>query len=81
MSMKYDPMKKFDLKFSLALYHGQTSADRTKPVACIKKDTSGVLKMTTVSDAPICGVTCDCHSDNSRGVMLLENIYGTGIIL
>ncbi len=81
MSMKYDTIKEFDLKFTLALYHEQTSADRTKSVACIKKDTSRVLRMTTVSDAPSCGVTCDCHSDNSRGVMLLENIYGTGIIL
>jgi hypothetical protein len=25
--------------------------------------------MTIVSDAPSCGVTYDCHSDDSRGVI------------
>ncbi len=31
----------------------------------IMKDTSRVV----ISDAPSCGVTYDCHSDNSRGVI------------
>ena len=29
----------------------------------------------TVSDAPICGITYDCHSDNSRVVIYNNNIF------
>jgi hypothetical protein len=45
----------------------------TKPVACIIKkitivnDTSGIVRSKTVS----CGVTYDCHSDDSRGVIYI----------
>jgi hypothetical protein len=35
----------------------------------IVNSTSRVVRMTIVSDAPSCGVTYDCHSDDSRGVI------------
>ncbi len=31
--------------------------------------------MTTVSDAPSCGVTYDCHPDDSRGVIYDRSIF------
>jgi hypothetical protein len=31
------------------------------------------------NDALSCGIIYNHHSDNSRGVMFLENIYSTGI--
>jgi hypothetical protein len=31
----------------------------------------------TVSDAPSCGITYDCHSDNFRGVNYNRNIFKT----
>ncbi len=35
----------------------------------IVNDTSGVIRITIVSDAPHCGVTYDHHLDDSRGVI------------
>ncbi len=32
-------------------------------------------QLTTVSDAPSCGITNDHHSDNSRGVIYNRNIF------
>ncbi len=29
----------------------------------------------TVSDAPSCGIICNCHSDESRGVIYSHNIF------
>ncbi len=31
--------------------------------------------LTTVSDAPSCGVTYDRHSDDSRGVIYNRNVF------
>jgi hypothetical protein len=31
--------------------------------------------MTIVSDAPSCGVTYDCHSDDSRGIIYLHHMH------
>ncbi len=46
----------------------------------IVNDASRVIRMTIVTDAPGCGITYDCHSDNSEvSFMLLASIYSTGI--
>jgi hypothetical protein len=43
-------------------------------------DTSRIFRLTIVSDAPSCCINYDCHSDNSKmSLMLLENIYSTGV--
>ena len=34
--------------------------------------------MTTVIEALSCGITYNCHSDDSRGVIYDRNIYCTG---
>ncbi len=34
-----------------------------------------IVKLTTISDAPSCGVTYDCHLDDSRGVIYDSNIF------
>jgi hypothetical protein len=35
----------------------------------IINDTTRAISMTIVSDAPSCGVTYNCHSDSSRGII------------
>jgi hypothetical protein len=35
----------------------------------VVNDTSRVVRMAIVCDAPIFGITYDCHSDNFRGVI------------
>ncbi len=35
----------------------------------IVNETSRVIRMTIVTDAPGCGLTYDCYSDNFRGVI------------
>jgi hypothetical protein len=35
----------------------------------IVNDTSKVIRKTIISNTPNCGITYDCHSDDSRGVI------------
>jgi hypothetical protein len=35
----------------------------------IVNDTPRVVRMMIISDAPSCGITYNCHSDDSRGII------------
>ncbi len=41
----------------------------------IVNDTSKVIRMMTISDAPSCGITYDDHSDDSRDVIYAPRVH------
>ncbi len=62
-----------DIASQLHLFIPHTSGLYYK-IIMIVNDTSRVVRMAIVRDAPIRGITYDCHSYNSRGVIIVSKV-------